>query len=108
MSDRSKGRDDPRIMVSSPVHVCLVAAMAIFLSLNVANCEVNIEVNVSDMIQLSFSEVYVMVLSSSDLSINLVVFDLVESYFSVFVLSARNYFTHDKEFLISLSGYLHE
>ena len=53
-------------------------------SLNVANCEVNIEVNVSDMILLSFSEVYVTVLSSSDLSINLVVFDLVESYFSLF------------------------
>ena len=43
--------------------------MAIFLSLNVANFEVNIEVDVSDMILLSFSEVYVMVLSSSDLSI---------------------------------------
>ena len=91
MSDRSKGRDDPRIKVSSPV--CLVSAMAIFLSLNVANCEVNIEVNMSDMILLSFSEVYMMVLSSSDLSRNLVVFDLVESYFSVFVLPARNYFT---------------
>ena len=92
MFARSKGRDDLRIKVSSPV--CLVLAMAIFLSLNVpvANCEVNIEVNVSDMILLSFSEVYVTVLSSSDLSINLVVFDLVESYFSVFVLSARNYF----------------
>ena len=62
----------------------LVSAIAIFLSLNVANCEVNIEVNVSDMILLSFSEVYVTVLSSSDLSINLVVFDLVESYFSLF------------------------
>ena len=46
----------------------------------------NIEVNVSDMILLSFSEVYMMVLSSSDLSINLVVFDVVESYFSVFVV----------------------
>ena len=67
--------------------------MAIFLSLNVANCEVNVEVNVSDMILLSFSELYMTFLSSSDLSINLVVFDLVESYFSVFVLSARNYFT---------------
>ena len=91
MFAQSKGRDDPRITVSSPV--CLVSAMAIFLSLNVANCEVNIEVNVSDMILLRFSEVYVTVLSSSDLSIHLVVFDLVESYFSVFVLSARNYFT---------------
>ena len=47
----------------------------------------------SDMVLLSFSEVYMMVLSSFDLSLNLVVFDLVESYFSVFVLSARNYFT---------------
>ena len=46
----------------------------------------NIEVNVSDMILLSFSEVYMTVLSSSDLSINLVVFDVVESYFSVFVV----------------------
>ena len=67
--------------------------MAIFLLLNVANCEVNVGVNVSDMILLSFSEVYMTFLSSSDLSINLVVFDLVESYFSVFVLSPRNYFT---------------
>ena len=91
MFARSKGRDDLRIKVSSPV--CLVSAMAIFVSLSVANCEVNIEVNVSDMILLSFSEVYMTVLSSSDLSINLVVFDLVESYLSVFVLSARNYFT---------------
>ena len=91
MFAQSKGRDDPRIKVSSLV--CLVSAMAIFLSLNVANCEVNIEVNVSDMILLSFSEVYVTFLSSSDLSINLVVFDLMESYFRVFVLSARNYFT---------------
>ena len=91
MFARSKGHDNPRIKISSPV--CLVSAMAIFLSFNVANCEVNIEVNLSDMILLSFSEVYVTVLSSSDLPINLVVFDLVESYFSVFVLSARNYFT---------------
>ena len=67
MFAQSEGRDDPRITVSSPV--CLVSAMAIFLSLNVANCEVNIEVDVSDMILLSFSEVYVTVLSSSDLSI---------------------------------------
>ena len=56
-----------------------------------AHCEV--KVNVSDIILLSFSELYVMVSSRSDLSINLFVFDLVESYFSVFVLSARNYFT---------------
>ena len=57
MFAQSKGRDDPNIKVSSPV--CLVSAMAIFLSLNVANCEVNIDVNVSDKILLSFSEVYV-------------------------------------------------
>ena len=73
MSAQSKGCDNPRIKVSSPV--CLVSAMAIFLSLNVANCEVNIKVNVSDMILSSFSEVCVTVLSSSHLSINLVVFD---------------------------------
>ena len=60
----------------------------------------------SDMILLSFSEVYVTVLSSSDLSINLVVCKLVESYFSVFIVSARNISLN--EFVISLSGYLRE
>ena len=83
------------------------SAMAIFLSLNVANCEVNIKVNVSDKILLSFSEVYVTVLSSSDLSINLVIFDLVESYFSVFVLSARSYFTQQiSDKLIWISAWM--
>ena len=105
MFARSKGCDDPRIKVSSPV--CLVSAMGIFLSLNAANCEVNIEVNVCDMILLSFSEVYVKVLSSSDLSINLVVFDLVESYFSVFLFCLLETISPN-EFLISLSGYLRE
>ena len=104
MFARSKERDDLRIKVSSPV--CLVSAMAIFVSLSVANCEVNIEVNVSDMILLSFSEVYMTVLSSSDLSINLVVFDLVESYLSVFVCLLETISLN--EFLISLSGYLRE
>ena len=51
------------------------------------------KVNIYDMILLTFSALYVAVLSSSDLSINLVLFDLVELYFSVFVLSARNCFT---------------
>ena len=82
--------------------------MPIFLSLNVANCEVNIKVNVSDMILLSFSEVYVTVLSSSDLSINLVAFDLVESYSISVCLFCLLETISLYELLIRLSGYLRE